>query len=200
MSSDRYRTLAGEHEGLYREKASRFLAWAFPIADEAAFKVRMDAITKAHHASRHVCYAWVLEPGGQHYRANDAGEPSGTAGRPILRQLQVLDLSYAAVVVVRYFGGTLLGKAGLVHAYGEAAREALAQATVVERVITVDLRVRCTYGQAEELRNELTKLGGTVREARYGEPCMLTVAVPAGSVDACRAQWGLRGITTDQGK
>ncbi len=200
MSSDRYRTLAGESEGMYREKASRFLGRAFPIADELTFKARVEAIAKEHHASRHVCYAWVMGPGGQHYRANDAGEPSGTAGRPILRQLQALDLSYAAVVVVRYFGGTLLGKAGLVHAYGEAAREALSQAIVVERVITTDLVVRCTYAQAEELRNETMKLGGHVRAAHYGEPCVLTLAVPAGNVAGCVEQWRLRGIAVDQGK
>jgi uncharacterized YigZ family protein len=200
MMVDRYRTLQGESEGLYREKASRFLAWAFPIADESAFKERTDAIAKEHHASRHVCYAWILGPDGQHYRANDAGEPAGTAGRPILRQLQALQLAYAAVVVVRYFGGTLLGKAGLVHAYGEAAREALAHATIVERVITRDVHLRCSYAQVEELRTEVARGGGSVVHATYGEPCALILAVPLGSADAFIARWRLRGITVDQGK
>jgi uncharacterized YigZ family protein len=198
MSTDRYRTLQGESEGLYREKASRFLAWAFPITDEAAFKERTDAIAKEHHSSRHVCYAWTMGPDGQHYRANDAGEPAGTAGRPILRQLQALQLAYAAVVVVRYFGGTLLGKAGLVQAYGTAAQAALDKATIVERVLTRDVRATCTYAQVEELRQEVMRTGGSVRDAVFGEPCELLLAVPAGSIDALAARWRPRGITIDQ--
>lgn len=200
MMEDRYRTLGGESEGLYREKGSRFLAWSFPIADEVAFKERVEAIAKAHHASRHVCYAWVLGPDGMQYRSNDAGEPAGTAGRPILRQLQALQLAHAAVVVVRYFGGTLLGKAGLVHAYGEAAREALASATIVERVITRSVRVRCSYAQVEEVRAEVVRGGGAVVHAAFGEPCALALAVPDGSADAFIARWRLRGMVIDQGK
>jgi uncharacterized YigZ family protein len=195
MSTDRYLTLAGESEGLYREKASKFLAWAFPIADEEAFRTRMESIARAHHASRHVCYAWVLDADGQRHRANDAGEPNGTAGRPMLRQLQALSLTHAAVVVVRYFGGTLLGKAGLVHAYAEAARDALSHGTIIERVLLRELIVQCTYAQLEEARNEVLKVDGEVRLAVYGERCELRVALPLSAVDGCTAKWLRQGIT-----
>jgi uncharacterized YigZ family protein len=200
MSTDRYRTLGSPGEGQVREKASRFLAWAFPIADEAAFRARVDAIAKEHSASRHVCFAWVLGPDGTQYRANDAGEPAGTAGRPILRRIQALDLAFTAVVVVRYFGGTLLGKAGLVHAYGAAAQAALDQATIVERVLTRDVRATCTYAQVDEMRQEVMRLGGSVRDAAFGDPCKLLLAVPLGSIDALATRWRMRGITVDQAK
>jgi uncharacterized YigZ family protein len=200
MSNDHYRTLGTAGEGYLREKASRFHAWAFPIADEAAFKQRLEAIAHEHPSSRHVCHAWVLGPDGLQYRANDAGEPSGTAGRPILRRIQAMDLAFTAVVVVRYFGGTLLGKAGLVHAYGEAAQAALDQATIVDRLLTRDLRATCTYAQVDEMRQEVMRLGGSVRDAAFGDPCKLLLAVPLGSIDALAARWRLRGITVDQVK
>lgn len=200
MSTDRYRTLGSEGEGQVREKASRFIAWAFPIADEAAFRDRVDAIAKEHPSARHVCYAWVLGPDGTRHRANDAGEPAGTAGRPVLRRIQALGLAYTAVVVVRYFGGTLLGKAGLVQAYGAAAQAALDKATIVERVLTRDVRAMCAYAQVEELRQEVMRSGGSVRDAVFGEPCELLLAVPPGSIDALAARWRLRGITVDQPK
>jgi len=195
MIADRYLTLAGESEGLYREKASRFLAWAFPIADEDAFRTRVEAIARAHHASRHVCYAWVLDADGQRHRANDAGEPAGTAGRPVLRRIQTLGLTHCAVVVVRYFGGTLLGKAGLVHAYGEAAHEALSHGTIIERVQLRELVVQCSYAQLEEARNDVLKVGGEVRDAAYGERCELRVALPLSVVEACMERWMRSGIT-----
>jgi len=197
MSADRYLTLAGESQGLYREKASRFLSWAFPIADEDGFRTRMEAIARAHHASRHVCYAWVLDVEGDRHRANDAGEPAGTAGRPILRRIQALGLTHCAVVVVRYFGGTLLGKAGLVHAYGEAANEALSHGTIIERVLLRELLVQCAYAQLEEARNEVMKVGGAVRDAVYGEPCELRVAVPLSMVESCTEKWRRQGITVN---
>lgn len=200
MSTDRYRTLGTEGTALYREKASRFLAWAFPIADEAAFKLRVDAIAKEHHASRHVCYAWVLGADGQRFRANDAGEPAGTAGAPILRRIRGTELTHTAVVVVRYFGGTLLGKGGLVHAYDEAARLALANAVVVERVLMQELVVRCTYAQADDVRAELHRCGGAVLQATFGEPCVLRAEVPAGQAAAIAAAWSTRGMAVDQGK
>ena len=202
MSADRYLTLAGESDGLYREKASKFLAWAFPITDEEAFRARMEAIAREHHTSRHVCYAWILDEDGQRYRANDAGEPSGTAGKPMLRQLQALSLTHAAVVVVRYFGGTLLGKAGLVHAYAEAAREALANNTIIERVLLRQLLLQCTYAQVEEARNEVMKVGGEVRDASYGEPCELRVALPLSMIVQSSEKWMRMGmlVKNDQEK
>lgn len=192
--SDRYHTLAGESEGLYREKASRFIAYAFPIADEEDFKRRCDAIARAHHAARHVCYAWVLGEAGERTRANDANEPAGTAGKPMLRQLQGTSLTFAAVVVVRYFGGTLLGKAGLVHAYAEAARDALAKGTIVERVLRSSLTVTCSYAQLGVVKRDVLGCGGEVLHMDAGDPCTMRVAVARSAAEACVRRWREAGI------
>lgn len=193
MRVDRYRTLSGAGEGLLREKASKFLGFAFHINDEADFAERAAAIAREHHTSRHVCYAWVLGEQGERHRAHDAGEPSGTAGRPILQHIQGARLTFTAVIVVRYFGGTLLGKGGLVQAYGGAARLALANAPVVEQVIRTSLSVTCTYAQLDQIRLDLARCEGMIVNAVYGEPCVLRIAIARGQVDAFTVRWELAG-------
>jgi putative IMPACT (imprinted ancient) family translation regulator len=121
MINDRYRTLVHEGQAVLREKASRFIGIAFPMQDEVAFKLRLLGLEKEHHGARHFCFGWVLGDGAERQRANDAGEPNATAGKPILNRIRSMDLTYCGVVVVRYFGGTLLGTAGLIKAYGSAA-------------------------------------------------------------------------------
>ncbi len=202
MIGDHYLTLATESEGLYREKASKFIAFAFPVSDEADFTRRCALIAKEHHSCRHVCYAWVIGENGDRYRANDAGEPAGTAGKPILRQLQGAKLTYAAVVVVRYFGGTLLGKGGLVHAYAEAAREALAKNSVIERVVRTSMRIQCGYGLVEGIKNDVAKCEGEMLAAEYAERCDLIVAVAKSHVPTFTARWELAGaiVAPDQPK
>lgn len=197
MSADRYLTLAGESTGTYREKASKFIGYAFPISDEPGFRARCEAIAKAEHSARHCCYAWVLGPDGARHRASDDGEPAGTAGRPILRQLQARGLEQAAVVVVRYFGGTLLGKAGLVHAYGEAAREALASATVVERVIRGTLVVSCGYEHIERVKRDAAMNDGEVVHAELTTACVLHVDVARSAMERLIGLWRRDGLQAD---
>lgn len=202
MNTDRFRTLAAESHGQLREKASRFIGVAFPIADEEDFKQRLHALTKEHHGARHFCYAWVLGEGGERHRANDAGEPAGTAGKPILNRIQALQLTHCAVVVVRYFGGTLLGKPGLVRAYGDAAGLALAAATVKEVIARDRLNIDCSYAQLESVRNTVLGLDGEVITMELTDRCRLIVALPRSSVDGCIAAWDVQGITatrTDHG-
>lgn len=202
MNVDRYRTLAIESEGLYREKASKFIAYAFPIASEEAFALRCAAIAKEHHTCRHVCYAWVLGHAGERYRANDAGEPNGTAGKPILRRLQGAGLTEAAIVVVRYFGGTLLGKGGLVHAYGEAASLAIASNTVIERVLHTPVRILCTHAQAGSVKNDVLRASGSVSTANYADPCELVVNIPRSALERFVDRWRplVLSLTVDQPK
>lgn len=203
MSTDRYRTLAAESHGQLREKASRFIGIAFPIRDEDDFKQRLHAFTKEHHGARHFCYAWVLGDGGERHRSNDAGEPAGTAGKPILNRIQALQLTHCAVVVVRYFGGTLLGRPGLVRAYGDAAGLALAEATVKEVVARGQVIVTCTYAQMESVRNTVLGMEGEVIAMDLTDTCRLTVAIPRSSIDGVIATWQVQGITAgraDQAK
>jgi uncharacterized YigZ family protein len=203
MTGDSYRTLSGEGTAVVREKASRFLAWAFAIADEDDFKLRMQAIAREHHASRHVCYAWVLGVAGDRQRANDAGEPSGTAGRPILNRILSVGLTNCAVVVVRYFGGTLLGKAGLIEAYGAAAAQALASAPVIERMLREPIEVICSYKQLVAVRAALQERGGELVNATYDDPCVLLIELPRRFLDDQLRAWQAAGIAArrcDQGK
>lgn len=186
---DHYLTLAEESGAQLREKASRFIAYAFPIADEDDFKQRLEALAAKHHDSRHVCYAWVLGAGGERHRANDAGEPNGTAGAPILRHLQGAGLTFAAVVVVRYFGGTKLGRGGLVRAYGDVAREAIAANRTVTGIEQEELRFRCAYDQVERIRQQVLDLGGKVVEQRFGADCDMHVTLPRNAVAGFREQW-----------
>lgn len=202
MNRDRYLTFGSESEGLYREKASKFIAFGFPITDEPDFTHRCALIAKEHHTCRHVCYAWIIGEAGDRYRANDAGEPAGTAGKPILRQLQSAKLTHAAIVVVRYFGGTLLGKGGFVHAYAEAAREAIAMNTIIERIVRMSLRMRCVYALVEGIKNDVAKCEGEVISADYAERCDLLVAIVKSRVPAFIARWELAGalVIPDQPK
>lgn len=191
---DRYLTLVADGEATLRERASRFIGIAFHLPDDAAFKDRLALIAREHHTARHLCYAWVLGEAGDVTRANDAGEPAGTAGRPILRRIQQLDLTFTAVVVVRYFGGTLLGKAGLINAYGGAAQLALEQAPRTQRIAFTTVVVRCGYAQVETVRKEVLVSEGEVLDSSFEALCVLTVALPRDSVASLTARWRAQGI------
>ncbi len=197
MSTDRYRTVEGTSEGVYRELASKFIARAFNVADEVEFKRITDRFSNEHPASRHVCYAWVLGDGGARHRAHDDGEPSGTAGLPILRRIRSLDLTYCGVAVVRYFGGTLLGKPGLIQAYGEAARLALEAAVIVERVVMERCTVTCGYDRYDGLKTEVMALGGRIVESTFTTYCTATIELPKGLLPTLQPKWALWGIVVD---
>ncbi len=197
MSIERYRTIAGTSEGIHRELASKFIARAFPIANEADFKRIAERFGNEHPASRHVCYAWVLGDAGDHHRANDDGEPSGTAGLPILRRIRSLDLTYCGVAVVRYFGGTLLGKPGLIQAYGEAARLALEAAEIIERVVMEHARITCGYDRFDGVKTDVLTHGGAIITSAFTANCSATIEVPLGALAKLQPKWALLGIVVE---
>lgn len=199
MSVDRYRTIAAASEGTYRELASRFIARAFPIADEAQFKAEADRLSSEHPASRHACYAWVIGDAGEHHRANDDGEPSGTAGKPILRRIQAAGLTYCGVAVVRYFGGTLLGKPGLIHAYGEAARLAIATATIIEHVVMERSVIVCGYDRFDVVKSDVLLHGGRIITSAFTDLCTAELELPIGRIDVLRPKWTLLGVSLSAG-
>ncbi len=133
MFSDTYKTIDSEAQGLFRDRGSRFIAIAIPVTSQEEVKIRLGELRKEYHDARHHCYAWVLSPDRQMWRVNDDGEPSGTAGKPILGQINSRELTNILVVVIRYFGGTLLGVSGLINAYRSAASDAIDNAKVIER-------------------------------------------------------------------
>lgn len=132
MFDDVYKTIAEPSEGLYKEKGSRFISFAFPVRDQEQIKILIEKIRKEHHDARHHCYAWMLGDDRLSWRVNDDGEPSGTGGKPILGQINSNNLTNILIVVSRYFGGTLLGVSGLINAYRTAASSCIENATIVE--------------------------------------------------------------------
>jgi len=135
MESDTYKTIASTSQGLYKEKGSRFVSVAIPVSYQNEVKPIIDKIKKEHHEARHHCYAYMIGHERNNWRVNDDGEPSGTAGKPILGQINSFGLTNILIVVSRYFGGTLLGVSGLITAYRSAAASALQDAEKIEKIM-----------------------------------------------------------------
>ena len=142
---DEYKTLLSESSGIYKSKGSKFLSFAYPVGDEDAAKEIIGNLKKEYHDARHYCYAYLFGESKDNFRTNDDGEPSGTAGRPIFGQIQSKDITNVLIVVVRYFGGTLLGTGGLVTAYKSAARDALENGTIITKTIDQTVSVDFEY-------------------------------------------------------
>ena len=142
---DTYSSIAAPSRGLFKDNGSRFIAFAYPVETEAQIKEIVASLKKEYHDARHHCYAYRLGYKADVFRANDDGEPSGSAGRPILGQIDSRGLSDVLVVVVRYFGGIKLGIPGLIRAYKTSSDDALSQAEVVEKIAAVNYRVEFGY-------------------------------------------------------
>jgi uncharacterized YigZ family protein len=145
MNSDTYKTIASPAQGIYKEKGSRFISFAIPVSTMEEIKPILDKIRKEHHDARHHCFAYMIGYERNIWRVNDDGEPSGTAGRPILGQINSLGLTNLIIVVSRYFGGTLLGASGLINAYRTAASSALQNTVLSEKTIQEYYEIRYPY-------------------------------------------------------
>lgn len=154
LFNDTYKTIQAPAEGIFRDKGSKFIAYAFPFSHENDLKNIITDIKTAHPKARHHCYAYRLTPDKNVYRVNDDGEPSGTAGRPILNVLLSKELTHILVVVVRYFGGTLLGVPGLINAYKTATEEAILNAKIIEKTVNDVYAIKFDY----LLMNEVMKI------------------------------------------
>ena len=177
MFDDTYHTIAGPAEGLYKEKGSKFLAFAFPVRSVEEVKQHLERLRKEYFDARHHCYAYILGPRKDAYRVNDDGEPSGTGGRPIHGQLLSADLTDILIVVVRYFGGILLGASGLANAYKAAARDAIGNAEVVEKTIDVSYRLHFEYALMNDVMRMLKELGVQPRNQEFNLDCRMDVSV-----------------------
>lgn len=182
--TDHFRTLAAPATGEFKDRGSKFIAYAYPVRAEEEALARVEALRREHFKARHHCFAWRLGPDGARFRANDDGEPSGTAGRPILGQIDAAGLTDVAVVVVRYFGGTLLGASGLIHAYREAAAEALRAAEVVEKIVQDAFAFRFDYALMPDVMKAVKKLGLAILEEKYGDRGLLQVGIRQSEVDS----------------
>ena len=186
--SDIYQTLAGPSEGLYKEKGSKFLSFAFPVSTVDEAMARVEEMRRRYHDARHCCYAYSLGVEQPATRANDDGEPSGTAGRPILGQISSFGLNNVLIVVVRYFGGILLGTGGLTVAYKTAAAEALRAGRTVEKTLEESLTLTCDYLCVNEVMKLVKDEKLPLENPVYDQLCRLTLRVPKSRCEGIRAR------------
>ena len=184
-----YRTLELPIQAEFKDKGSRFLAFAYPVQTTEQVKKHVDDLRQEHHKARHWCYAYRFGVDGNQFRANDDGEPSGSAGRPILGQIDSFELTDVLVVVVRYFGGTLLGVPGLIHAYKTSTQMALENAQIIEKNIEKTVRIRCEYPYLNEAIRIAKNHQAEIIEQDLQLDCRLTVRIPLANAEACLAAW-----------
>lgn len=178
-AGDSFRTIAANSHGLYREKGSRFLSFAFPVTDTDQVKEITERMRKEFHDARHHCYAYMLGHERNTWRVNDDGEPSGTAGKPILGQINSNELTDVLIVVIRYFGGTLLGVSGLINAYRTAAADAIANAVIVTARVTCDIVIGFPYSSINDVM-KILKENHDVRQVshNFDNHCTITISLP----------------------
>jgi len=189
---DIFRTIDHASEGLYKEKGSKFMAFAHPVNTLEEAKVHVEQYRKKYYDARHVCYAYRVGPEGDAYRASDDGEPSGTAGRPILGQIRSFDLTNVLVVVIRYFGGILLGTGGLVVAYRSAAAEALGAAEIIEKTVDTDIRFRFEFLFMNDVMRIVKNLEAQIVEQSYERDCTMQLRIRKN--DAIRLEEALNKV------
>jgi uncharacterized YigZ family protein len=183
-----YMTLGQESVAEFSDRGSRFIAHAFPIRDTDDFKFRLQALKKEHPKAVHHCFAWRLGIDGTRFRAGDDGEPSGSAGRPILGQIDARNLTDIAIIVVRYFGGTLLGVPGLINAYKSAASLALQLNPVVEKPIEDLCRLEFDYTLMNEVMTVLKRYPCTIHQQDMQLFCHFLVGIPRLHKETCVQQ------------
>ena len=175
--ADSYFTIASESEGLYKDKGSKFLAFAHPVSSLEEVKVLLEHYRKEYYDARHVCYAYMLGADQEEFRANDDGEPSGTAGRPILGQIRSKNLTNVLVVVIRYFGGVLLGTSGLIVAYREAAADAINHAVEEERLIEEEITYSFTYVMMNDVMRIIKDMQPRIVSQTFDNTCEIRLAI-----------------------
>lgn len=169
--------MEGLSEGMYKEKGSKFIAYAAPCFSEEEAKILMTEWRKSHHQARHLCYAFRFGADKKVYRANDDGEPNNSAGAPILGQIQSFDLSNVLIGVVRYFGGTKLGVGGLIHAYKTAAKEAIENGVIVEKELKEQFELSFTYHEVPIVMSLVKQMDLQVLNTDFQLDCKLTVEI-----------------------
>ena len=197
---DTYRTLAARSTGEFRDRGSKFFAYAYPITTEGEWQTALDEVRAEHPKARHHCYAYRLGTDGNRFRANDDGEPSGTAGKPILGRIDSFELTDVGIVVVRYFGGTLLGASGLINAYRTAAEAALENGEIIEKLETRTLRLTFSYAHMPAVMNAVKKFDLDVREQILEHEGTLRIALPKSEAEELvhRLKLDISGLYAEQ--
>ncbi len=175
MESDTYLTIKDFSQGLFKEKGSRFIALAYPVTSQEEIKTILQNIRKEHHAARHHCFAWILGQKRQTYRVSDDGEPSGTAGKSILGRINAFELTNILIIVVRYFGGKLLGVSGLINAYRSAAEAAINNSQIAEMSIMDYFELIFSYSSINEVMKIIKDNEISQSDQKFELECRMTI-------------------------
>ncbi|MFL5739364.1 MAG: IMPACT family protein [Flavisolibacter sp.] len=180
-----YHTIERPASAEYKDRGSRFIAFAFPIASAEDFKKRLKEIKDEHPKASHHCFAWRMGTDGNQFRSSDDGEPSGTAGKPILGQIDSRQLTDTAVVVVRYFGDTLLGVPGLIQAYKTATSLCLQLTPVIEKPVLIPYELEFDYTMMNEVMMVVKRFGCLVLQNEMQLFCRMRIGIPKATLDTC---------------
>ena len=196
MFDDTYKMLSSPGEGLYKEKGSKFIASAFTVTSEEEVKQALADVKKKYYDARHHCYAYMIGPDKACFRSSDDGEPSGTAGKPILNQILSKDVTNVCVIVVRYFGGIKLGVSGLINAYKTAARDALDNAVIVEKTVDEVYSLEFGYPLMNEVMRVMKEEGLEQQNPRFEMNCYLEFSTRKNNADQIVAKFkSIFGVT-----
>ena len=186
--TDEYKTIKGTGQGYYTEKRSKFLAFAHHVESVDAVKELLAAYRKQYYDARHVCYAYMLGPERTDFRANDDGEPSSTAGKPILGQINSAELTDILIVVVRYYGGVNLGTSGLIVAYREAAADALANSQVETRQVEETVTYTFAYPLMNDVMRIVKEMSPRIVSQTYDNTCEIRLAIRKSEVETLKSK------------
>lgn len=180
---DNYLTIEGNAEAIFKEKSSKFLCYAYHVESEEEIAAFLEPLRKRYYDATHHCYAWRLGPFGEKFRANDDGEPSSTAGKPILGQLLSREVTNCLIVVVRYFGGTKLGVPGLIAAYKESAAMVLDEAKIVERTVDKRIKIEFSYISMNDVMRIIKEEQPVIEEQIFDNLCSMTLSMRLSKAD-----------------
>lgn len=188
MADDSYKTICNIAEGYYTEKRSRFISYAIPVRTVEEVKEYLDQYRKQYYDARHVCWAYMLGADRQTFRSNDDGEPSSTAGKPILGQINSNELTDILILVVRYFGGIELGTSGLIVAYRTAAAEAIAASEIEERTVDEEITVVFEYPYMNGIMKVVKEDNPAIISQHFDMDCEMTLRIRKGDADRLKAR------------
>ncbi len=189
-----FKTVKKVGEGLYKEKGSKFLGFAFPCSSEDEAKNKLIQLRKEHHLAVHVCYAFRFGADKKQFRSSDDGEPSNSAGPPILGQIQSFDLTNVLVAVVRYYGGTNLGVGGLINAYRTAAKEALENVEIIDDEEQIKIQISFSYEQLPFVMKHLKSQNCTITEQLIDQNCVFKINIPVSNKLLLMQLKGIQGL------
>tara|TARA_B100000780_G_C21116043_1_gene451549 strand:- start:2150 stop:2758 length:609 start_codon:yes stop_codon:yes gene_type:complete len=196
---DSYKTITSPSEGFFKDRGSKFFGYAYPYTSEEELKAIIEVLKKEHHTARHHCYAYRFKQDYSVYRANDDGEPTNAAGKPILGQIDAKDLTNVAVVVVRYFGGTKLGVGGMMNAYKTAALEALNNAEIIECTIDEEFEISFGYPEMNTVMRFIKDLGVDIVSQKMEMDCKIIFSIRKKEVQKAQDKFtGLKNIYIKQ--